>query len=244
MLHHDYRGNTAQRRSAVLSRYMLLLWLLCTCPGLPLYAQPSADPGPQQFLIHTGQSVLTIRVGRAGILSAFGHDHLISHRAISGTLTLAAPPGQSAARLNIPVQQLVVDDPVELRDAGFPSIPDAQARIGTRDNMLGEEVLHGGSWSQVIVDATYTGEVTGTHQIDLMLTFKGTTIPLQLPATVTWVDAGLQIDSRFSLGHRQLGLRPYSALGGVIRVAETIEFELHLLVVAADNAVTTGVSDD
>jgi len=232
MLHHDYRGNTAQRRSAGRFQYTLLLCLLCTCGVPALHAQPSVVAGRQEFLIQPEQSVLTIRVGRAGMLSGFGHDHLISGRAISGTLTLVAPPAESTAQLVIPVQQLAVDDPVELKDAGFSSIPDAQARTGTRDNMLRAEVLDGGNWPQVIVDATHTGEITGTHQFNLTLTFKGMSIPLQIPATVTRVDTGFQIDSQFSLDHRQLGLRPYSALGGVIRVAEVLEFELHLRAVA------------
>ncbi len=232
MLHHDYRGNTAQRRSAGRFRYTLLLCLICTCVIPALYAQPSVAAGRQEFLIQPEQSLLTIRVGRAGLLYGFGHDHLIRGRAISGTLTVVAPPAESTAQLVIPVQQLSVDDPVELKDAGFRSIPDAAARSSTRDNMLRPEVLDGENWPQVIVNVAYAGELTGTHQFNLTLTFKGMTIPLQLPATVTRVDAGLQIDSQFSLDHHQLGLRPYSALGGVIRVAEVLEFELHLLAVA------------
>ena len=232
MLHHDYRGNTAQRRSAGRFRYILLLCLLCTCVFPALHAQPSVADGRQEFIIQPEQSVLTIRVGRAGLLSGFGHDHLISGHAISGTLTLVAPPAESIAQLVIPVQQLAVDDPVELQNAGFRSIPDASARSSTRDNMLRPEVLDGENWPQIIVDAAYAGELTGTHQFNLTLTFKGMTIPLQLPATVTRGDTGLQIVAQFSLNHRQLGLRPYSALGGVIRVAEALEIELHLLAVA------------
>lgn len=229
MLHHDYRGNTTQRQSAGRFRIPIMLLLLCAWLSP---ARSAAAAGAEQFIIQTEQSVLTIRVERAGLLSSFGHDHLISSHAISGTLTLAAPPNQSTAQLIIPVQELAVDDPVELKDAGFRSIPDAQARTGTRDNMLRAEVLDGGNWPQVIVDVTHTGEITGTHQINLTLRFKGMTIPLQLPATVTRVNTGLQIDSQFSLDHRQLGLRPFSALGGAIRVAEALKFELHLLAVA------------
>jgi hypothetical protein len=203
-----------------------------------LFAQPSATPGLQHYRIQPEQSVLTIRVGRAGLLSGLGHEHLISSHAISGTLTIAVPPAVSVARLIIPVQQLSVDDPVELQDAGFQSIPDAQASVGTRDNMLRPEVLDGDRWPEVIVDVAYTGNITGTHPFELTLGFKGTTIPLQIPATVTPVDAGLQIDARFSLEHRQLGLRPYSALGGAIRVAETLAFELHVL------AIATGENDE
>ncbi len=237
MLHHAYRDNNAQRRSAGQPRDYMLVWLLCACLGHPVFAQSSATPDLQQFIIDTELSVLKIHVGRAGLLSGLGHEHLISNRAISGTLSMDTRTGQAAAHMSIPVLQMVVDDAAEREQAGYPAIADESARTGTRDNMRGADVLDSTRWPEVIIDARYSGEIGGNHQVAIILTFRGKPVPLQLPATVTITDGKLMVDSRFNLGHKQLGLQPVSAFGGVIRVAETLEFELHLEAIPAGDII-------
>jgi hypothetical protein len=38
----------------------------------------------------------------------------------------------------------------------------------------------------------------------------------------------IRIDAFFILSHDQLNLKPYSVLGGMLKVAEQLRFELHI----------------
>lgn len=193
-------------------------------------AQSILSPAVGQYRIVSGQSILRVMVGRAGLLSRLGHNHVIVNRSISGMIVLDAQPDRSRARLRIPVDGLIVDEAVERRRAGngYESMPDEKARTDTRANMLRPEVLDGQRWPEIVIDATIADNDSEPRMFDVTLTFKGTTIPLRLPAVWSVNDDRLSVRANFSLEHAELGLRPFSALGGALKVAATLRFELEL----------------
>ena len=169
-------------------------------------------------------------MGREGMLARMGHNHVIIHRAITGTISIDTRTNLADARLQLMVADFLVDDAEERLRAGpgFDSVPTAKVRTDTRTNMLRPEILDAGSYAEISIAANDVTMTTGQSSVALMLSFKGRQIPLQLPATVSIKDSHLLVDSTFSLDHQELGLQPYSTLGGLLRVAETIDFELHL----------------
>ena len=215
-----------------------LIILYASCLGHYGYSQEeanefsSADPVlmPQTIEIDTGKSILRIYVGRAGLLSRMGHNHVIVSRDISGSIALVPEQNIASAELRIPVQQLIVDDTEERKRAGddYDSLPTESDKTATRSNMLGPRVLNGEIYPEIIinVEAVSMKENEGDYFITLML--KDQEIALRLPANHTRTGGKLVIDTSFNLEHEDLGLTPYSIMGGMLRVARQIGFELHI----------------
>lgn len=127
---------------------------LAGCPGLqqapslPGAVPPAAGTTPAatgviRYALSGHESLLVVLAYRAGPLAALGHDHVIATRALTGFVDVAEPLIASAIELHLPVAEFTVDDP-ELRAShghGLATVPPDAARKGTRDNMLGPDVL-------------------------------------------------------------------------------------------------------
>jgi len=169
-------------------------------------------------------------VGRSGLLARMGHNHVIVNRSLTGSIRIDTQTTQTNARLVLPVSEFLVDEPEERLRAGpgYESVPDTSAKADTQANMMRPEILDAGTYPEIIIEANDATSTTGQTTVALVLWFKGRQVPLQLPIAVTVDDDKLVVDSIFSLDHQQLGLRPFSVLGGALRVAGRIDFELHL----------------
>ena len=221
-------------RAAVSRAVTYIMWRvaaagLAAClslAGVPAAAQ-AADPA-RLYVVDSKASVLKVFVGRAGLLSGMGHDHVVVSRSLGGEFHLAAKAASSHARLELPVHDLVVDEPGEMRQAGHDAAPPESARTGTRRNMLGPAVLDAEQYPRVTADVTVARLEDGRGDFKVTLDFRDRRIDLQLPATLSVTADRLRVDAAFSLDHAQLGLEPYSVMGGMLRVARAIEFELHV----------------
>jgi len=201
--------------------------------------EPDSDKGPSQaassqqvrrFEIQSERSILRIYVGRAGLLSGMGHNHVIVSRNISGNIHLMPLAPSSTAQILFPIQQLIVDDAAERLRAGdaYASIPAAADKSATRANMLGTNVLDAEKYPHITADIQGIS-ASGTEWLfTVMLRFKDEEIMLELPAQISYESEMLVVDSSFKLDHQELGLRPYSVMGGMLRVAREIDFELHI----------------
>jgi len=213
----------------------LLLWLapltLCaqsTAPGSDAFAaQPTAI---QTFRVVPEQTILRVMVGRSGLLQRMGHNHVIVNRSLSGTIRIDTRTNLMNARMYIPVSEFLVDDPDERLRAGpdYESVPDARAKSDTHANMLRPEILDAGAYPEILIEVNDATSTPGQSGVALVLLFKDRLIPLHLPVTMAVNGDRLVLDATFSLDHQQLGLRPFSVLGGALRVSESIDFELHL----------------
>ncbi len=190
----------------------------------------STTSGIPVYTVDSEKSVFRILVGREGLLARMGHNHVIVSHNISGTIHFNTPPLPSTAQLKIPVDSLVVDDPAERQraGAGYESIPTEKDKQGTRSNMLRPEVLDAQQFPEIRIEAVIDGNNPDPRQMAITLYFKGQQIGLNLPATLSINNGRMLVEARFNLEHQQLGLRPFTALGGALRVANTIGFELRL----------------
>ncbi|NNE39066.1 MAG: hypothetical protein HKN08_12230, partial [Gammaproteobacteria bacterium] len=139
-------------------------------------------------------------------------------------------PGSSSAKFKIPVHTLIVDDEIESRRAGngVESLPSESDIRGTRDNMLGNRVLDGDEYPEINVQVNGMVNVNALNQYDVQLDFKGQQIMLNLEGQTYLAGDNIIIDAYFVLDHAQLNLRPFSVLGGMMKVAEQLRFELHV----------------
>ncbi len=219
-MRNDECGMMNPRFSSLPSHLFYLLLILCS-------AAASAETG--RYTVDPAASDIHWRVYRAGLLAGLGHNHVISTGGFSGSVQLADAPQASLFELVIPVTALVVDDPAMRRRYGgdFSDQPSTQAIAGTRANMLGGSLLNAGSYPRIRLSGSAV-VAAGKREQDLLLDAEmelvGQSIPIRLPARVTLNGDELLASGQFTLSHRQLGLTPFSAAMGALKVAQKIDF--------------------
>ncbi|MFK7914985.1 MAG: YceI family protein [Pseudomonadales bacterium] len=218
---------------------LLLLALLAGCtqqalvPSLPEGAPadfpvaryPAQTADSQVLRITAG--TLTALVYRGGRLARLGHNHVITSNAVAGLLrTDADTPANGYADLYLPLATLVVDDAAARAAAGpdFSSEPSAKDRQGTLANLLGPRLFDAAEYPYVRAAVTLErpGEAT------IKLSVKDHTSEHRVPVAITDQQAGYTIVADWSVTHAELGLKPFSALGGAIVVKDPIQLTLQL----------------
>lgn len=177
------------------------------------------------------ESWLRLQVYRGGRLARLGHNHVISSSDIRGLLRLSPNPANSRADLYLPVASLEVDN-AELRAAAgadFQTEPSAADIQGTRDNLLGESLLDAAHYPFIQVRVrSLSGDATApTAEVQFLV--RDRTSTRQLPLQIEAAHCSLEATASFSLRQTELGLTPFSVLGGALRVEDTIDVTLQLL---------------
>lgn len=212
-------------------RLFLLVYLLLFC------AATTAQTG--RYTIDSAASDIHWRVYRAGLLSGLGHNHVISTGSFTGSVRLANAPQASRFELLIPVSALVVDAPAQRRrySGDFSAQPSAQTIADTRANMLGGSQLNASSYPHIRLSGSAV-VAAGKPEQDLLLAatleLVGRSIKLRLPARVRIDEGELRASGHFTLSHQQLGLTPFRAVMGALRVAEKIDFTFDIRARRAD----------
>jgi hypothetical protein len=180
----------------------------------------------EAYSVDPSRSEVFWRISKAGVMARFGHNHVISARQFSGTVLVPADRTQSRFELEIPVAALVVDEP-ELRarfGEEFASVPSEADIQGTRNNMLGDGVLKAAMFPVVRVRG---GELMGdgaAQTAAIQIEILGNTFDFRVPCAVTFEEGSLEARGEFGLDHAELGMMPFSALGGALQVGERLEF--------------------
>jgi polyisoprenoid-binding protein YceI len=185
------------------SKRVLALW----CASLALAAAASA----QQRAIDTERSVMTVRVYKAGVLSALGHDHEIAAPITSGTVDTAA----HTVEMHLKAGALKVVDPnVSEKD-----------RAEIQSAMLGAEVLDAAGHPEIVFRSTTVAPGgAGSWTVNGNLTLHGQTRPVTVEVRET---GGHYVGtSRFK--QTEYGITPVKVAGGIIRVKDEIRIEFDI----------------
>jgi len=213
----------------VIRHTSFVLFLLSTSAAgqIPVAQTSVYDIAPES-------SILRVYVGRAGVLARMGHNHVIHTRDLSGTIILADNRDDSSASFSFPVDSLTVDDPEERDRAGedYESEPDESAIAGTRRNMLGAGVLNSEEFPVVEATVTTVTSAQEQWQFDVQLQVQDSNFSYRIPASVTINGDVIAVQAELTLNHEQLGLSPFTALGGALRVAEDLDFEIAIVAIA------------
>lgn len=213
-------------------RLALLLWL-----ALPGAARPAPDA--TEYRVLPEESEVHVLVFRAGALGRLGHNHVVSAREMSGRVVVAGTPAESAFELTIPVAALAVDDPAARNEAGsaFASEVSDDDRAGTRRNMLGERLLDAPQHPRVRVRSTAVQGDFRDLRITAEIEVRGTPHTVELPVSVVLYDDRLVATGRAQLSHADLGLEPFTAGFGTLRVADELMFRYRIVAVTDDAPV-------
>jgi polyisoprenoid-binding protein YceI len=154
---------------------------------------------------------MTVRVYKAGVLSAFGHDHEIAAPIAGGKVDSAA----HTVELHTNASALRVRDPkVSEKD-----------RDEIQTTMLGPDVLDAGRFPEIVFRSTAVEPMgTGSWKVQGTLTLHGQTQPVTAEVRET---AGRYVgNSLFKL--TDFGIKPVRIAGGAVKVKDEIRIEFDI----------------
>lgn len=175
---------------------------------LPLMAQP-ADTAKT---IDTGKSVMTVRVLKSGLFSAFGHEHEVRAPIQQGSFRVDDP----MAELAVDARQLrVIDKDVSAKDRGE-----------IQETMLGPQVLDSERFPEIRFRSTRVDRLgDGKWVVHGELTLHGQTHPVEVQVE------GVQDHFRGSAEIRQkdFGITPVSVGGGAVKVKNEVRVDFEVV---------------
>jgi polyisoprenoid-binding protein YceI len=195
------------------------LWLTAITLPAALLTAPSEAQERAAYSIDAAASRIEIDVYKEGLLKAFGHDHVILVRAISGSVEFDGTRVEnSSVSLAIPAATLTVSDPgVSEKD-----------RQEIQATMLSDEVLDVARFPRLSFTSTGVSAVqktadgwhlTLTGDLTLHGVSKRITLPLQVHANNALVSANGEI----SLQQTDYGITPVKAAGGSVKVKDRLK---------------------
>jgi polyisoprenoid-binding protein YceI len=230
--------------AACLLRSLTALGTCLTLAGCPVRPPPAAPAPAAAPTVHRGvpyavaaaESLLSIRVYKAGTLAAAGHNHLIASHELAGTFYLPADPLQTSFEVRFPVDSLTVDEAplrAALHSSDFPpEVPDS-AREGTRRNMLSAALLDGANHPQIVLRTVALQEqappVAGAVLAHVAVNVRDAEHEITLPVRWQRTHGTLTVDAETTLRQSELGLKPFSALLGALQVQDEMQVSLHLV---------------
>lgn len=184
--------------------------------GLLLAAAiPALTQAPRR--IEISRSHVLIRVYKAGLFSAFAHNHEIAAPLAAGQVVLTGDP---AVDLRFETGSLHVLDP--------GSSSEDRAKI--QQTMLGPEVLDAARFPEIDFRSRRVETTSPGHwRIEGDLTLHGVTHPVALAVAE---DGGVYQGS-VSLRQSQFGIRPIRLAGGTVKVKDQVRIEFAIRLVPA-----------
>jgi len=207
-----------------------------TPPAGPAPAAPVAAHRGVPYEVAAAESLLSIRVYKAGTLAAAGHNHLIASHELAGTFYVPGEPLQTSFELRLAVDSLTVDEAslrAALHSADFPpDVPDS-AREGTRRNMLSAALLDGTNYREIVLRAVALEEqappAAGGLLAHVAVSVRDSVHEITLPVRWQRGRGTLTVDADTTLRQSELGLKPFSALLGALQVQDEMQVSLHLV---------------
>ena len=161
-----------------------------------------------------------------------GHNHVLTAPQFEGWLYW---PGRAAAQprfdLQFRLDQLVLDRPEERAalGPGFAAPLSEAAIAATRDNMLGPKGLQAERYPLLTIQAREVQGEAPWFSARVAVTLHGQTRELRVPLQVSGLPEHVQASGSLVLRQSDFGLRPYSALGGLLAVQDDVVVAFTLL---------------
>ena len=156
-----------------------------------------------------------------------GHEHGVQGQLSSGTVAL-----NGTGSLVVNMQSFVADTPAARQYVGLDPRSSASDAQKVTANMLGGDVLDVNHYPTAVYTITALAPAggqklgePGQYQLDGRFTLHGTTQAVQLRTRVEGsVQPGtLHMVGNFTILQSHYGIKPYSALGGLARVADPLQ---------------------
>jgi len=179
---------------------------LCSLASFTVFAAT-----PEPAVIDTSKSTLTVRVSKTGILSAFGHDHVIAARVAAGTVD------REAGRVDLTVKAA----DLRVRDPGAS----ADDIVHIQKTMLGPDVLDTEHHPEIAFQSTSAHASEAVWAVCGELTLHGRTRPVTLQVHET--------NGRFTgtarVRQSDFGMKPVKVAGGAVGVKDDVQIEFDIV---------------
>ncbi|WP_374661650.1 hypothetical protein [Inhella sp.] len=194
-------------------------------------AAAGAPPsGGRLWRLDAAASRLRFVVFRGGAAARLGHHHIAQTREASGWLWLPEQGQQGAqGRIEVPLAGLALDDPAWRREAGgeFDEKPVSEEdRVGTLRKL--RLALQADAHPSVVLQLLELGGSPPWWVAEVRLQAGGGEARLRSALAVQAVDGGWHTQGLLALRHADLGLRPFSVLGGLLAVREELVLDFQL----------------
>jgi polyisoprenoid-binding protein YceI len=157
------------------------------------------------------QSTITVRVGKAGLFSGFGHTHTIT----APVDRIAVDSKSKTATITVLAKDMkVVDTEVSDKD-----------RAEIQATMLGPKVLDVQKFPEIRFTSTRIGETAPQRfRVFGMLQLHGVTKRLEFPVSGT----PEHYAGKAMLKQTDFGIQPVSAAGGAVKVKDEVEIDFDI----------------
>jgi len=171
--------------------------------GSAVYAQPRQ--------IDTAHSSMTVHVYKAGMLSAFGHDHEIAARIAGGSVDVRG----RKVELTVNAGTLRVEDPKASE----------KDRAEIQSTMLGSEVLDTATYKDIRFHSTSAEAAgPGAWKVSGELNLHGQTKPVSIEVKEN--NGHYTGTCRFNI--TDFGIKPVKVAGGAVRVKDEVQIDFDL----------------
>lgn len=209
-------------------------------PEGPALPSPAAEAGPhipagaRAYQVDSFQTVISIRVYRAGPLARLGHNHVITTAEVTGVAWQGPTPAASGFEVRIPVRTLVVDDPAAREKAGpgFAGEVPASAREGTYQNLMRPEVLDAERFPEIVVRSNRLAGTWASPSAVADVILKGQTRRIDVPLEIEFAGNELTASGTFRIRQREFGMTPFSVAGGAIQVGDDLDLTFEIVAIA------------
>jgi polyisoprenoid-binding protein YceI len=186
----------------------------------------ASDAGERaRFALDPFRSFVQVRTGSGGLLSAFGHDHRLMVRELSGTIELdRADLSRSTLSLRIEAGSLAVVDDESQKDR--PEI----------EKEMNERVLEVGKFPEIefssrsVEPGAAEGDVRPVV-VEGVLQLHGKSQTVRVPARLELREGSLRATGELKLKQSDFGIERTSAVGGTVKVADEVAISFDLLAV-------------
>lgn len=187
----------------------------------------SGETEGKVYVLDAAKSTIDIIVRRAGPLARLGHDHVIIARELQGYFLRAPTLADARAEIRFAVSDLEVDPPAARKRHNLSTDPDADDIAATRRNML-EKVLDAGQWPYITARISDLAPAGDRYSGELSLQIHGKVTKGR--ESFEWeIESGVAtVRGTMHMKQTEVGLEPFSALAGALRVADELEIHFEL----------------
>jgi polyisoprenoid-binding protein YceI len=205
------------------------LRLACTLVVLMQSAFVTAAQDKTEYSIDDAKSKLEINVYKEGLFKAFGHDHLIAAREVSGSVQFDAQRVEnSSVRLKFGAKSLTAVDPGESE----------KDRRDVQATMTGEKVLNIAKFPEIVFSSAGVSAVKKTADgwdltVSGKLDLHGVEKPVSVPLHLHVEGSQLAAQGEVSLLQTEYGITPVNIAGGSVKVKDKLRISFAIVATKA-----------
>jgi polyisoprenoid-binding protein YceI len=177
------------------------------------------------YSIDSAKSKVEINVGKEGAFKAFGHDHVITAKEVSGQVQFDPQKiDQSAVRLRIPTKSITVVDPGESE----------KDRHEVQATMEGEKVLDVAKFPEITFTSSSVSAAKKTSEgwtltLAGKLNLHGVEKPVSFPLRVHAEANELRGEGELSVLQTDHGITPVKVGGGTVKVKDKLKITFNIV---------------